>query len=104
MLEHEIECLRAQGFCDIIITVGHLGDKIVEYFGDGSGISPVTGEPFGVRIEHYFEKQPLGNAGALFQIKDKLTEDFLLLNGDVMFDVDFNRFVEFHKSHRGLPC
>lgn len=102
VLEHEIECLRVQGFCDIIITVGHLGDKIVEYFGDGSGISPVTGEPFGVRIEHYFEKQPLGNAGALFQIKDKLTEDFLLLNGDVMFDVDFNRFVEFHKSHRGL--
>ena len=102
VLEHEIECLREQGFYDIIITVGHLGDKIVKYFGDGSGISPVTGKPFEVRIEYYFEKQPLGNAGALFQIRDKLTEDFLLLNGDVMFDIDFNRFVEFHRLHGGL--
>ena len=74
----------------------------MDYFGDGSGISPVTGKSFGVNIEYYFEKEPLGNAGALFKIKDKLTEDFLLLNADAMFNVDFNRFVEFHKSHGGL--
>ena len=87
---------------DIILTVSHLGNIIMDYFGDGSGISPVTGKSFGVNIEYYFEKEPLGNAGALFKIKDKLTEDFLLLNADAMFDVDFNRFVEFHKSHGGL--
>ena len=102
VLEHEIECLRDQGFKDIILTVSHLGNIIMDYFGDGSGISPVTGKSFGVSIEYYFEKEPLGNAGALFKIKDKLTEDFLLLNADAMFDVDFNRFVEFHKSHGGL--
>ena len=102
VLEHEIECLRDQGFKDIILTVSHLGNIIMDYFGDGSGISPVTGKSFGVNIEYYFEKEPLGNAGALFKIKDKLTEDFLLLNADAMFDVDFNRFVEFHKSHGGL--
>ena len=39
---------------------------------DGSGNSPVTGEPFGVHIDYYFEEEPLGNAGALFKIKDKL--------------------------------
>lgn len=102
VLEHEIECLRDQGFKDIIITVSHLGNIIMDYFGDGSAVSPVTKKPFGVHIEYYFEEQPLGNAGALFQIKDKLDSDFLLLNADAMFDVDFNRFVAFHKSHGGL--
>ncbi len=102
VLERELECLRNQGFTDIIITVSHLGDIIMDYFGDGSKISPVTGEAFGVHIEYYFEQEPLGNAGALFKIKDKFTEDFLLLNADAMFDVDFNRFVEYHKSKGGL--
>lgn len=102
MLEHEVECLRDQGFTDIIITVSHLGDVIIDYFGDGSGISPITKRPFGVHIEYYFENEPLGNAGALFKIKDKLTSDFLLLNADAVFDVDFNRFVAFHRKHGGL--
>lgn len=102
VLEHEIACLKSQGFTDLIITVSHLGDIIMDYFGDGSKISPVTGAPFGVSIEYYFEKEPLGNAGALFRLKDKLTEDFLLLNADAIFDVDFNRFVAFHKKSGGL--
>lgn len=102
VLEHELECLRDQGFTDIILTVSHLGNIIMDYFGDGSGVSPATGKLFGVHIEYYFEKEPLGNAGALFKIKDKLDSDFLLLNADAVFDVDFNRFVAFHKQHGGL--
>lgn len=94
VLEHEIECLRKQGFVDLILTVSHLGNIIMDYFGDGS--------KFGVHIEYYFEKEPLGNAGALFKIKDQLTDDFLLLNADAMFDVDFKRFVAYHKQHHGL--
>lgn len=102
VLEREIECLREQGFTDLILTVGHLGHVIQDYFGDGSGVSPITGKPFGVSIEYYVETTPLGNAGALFQLKDRLTEDFLLLNADSIFDVDFNRFVSYHKSKGGL--
>lgn len=102
VLEHELECLRRQGFTDIIITVSHLGHIIMDYFGDGSKVSPATGKPFGVHIEYYFEKEPLGNAGALFKIKEKLTEDFLLLNADALFDVDFNRFVDYHRQHGAL--
>ena len=98
VLEREIKCLKDQGFDDIIMTVSHLGNIIMDYFGDGSENSPATGKPFGVHIEYYFEKEPLGNAGALFKIKDKLTSDFLLLNADAMFDVDFNRFVAFHRK------
>ena len=58
ILEHEIECLRNQGLIDLIITVGHLGDIIMDYFGDGSKLSPATGQPFGVHIEYYFEEEP----------------------------------------------
>jgi len=102
ILEREICSLRDQGFTDIILTVSHMADKIMDYFGDGSKKSPTTGEPFNVKIEYFIEETPLGNAGALFRLKDKLTEDFLLLNADAIFDVDFNRFVDYHKSHGGL--
>ena len=74
----------------------------MDYFGDGSKVSPVTGKEFGVNITYFNEETPLGNAGALYELKDELTEDFLLLNADAMFDVDFNRFVDFHKKCGGL--
>ena len=93
ILEYQIENLKACGLTDIIVVIGYLGDKIKEYFGDG-------GE-FGVRIEYFEEEHPLGTAGALFKIP-RLTEDFLLLCGDVIFDVDFNRFISFHKQHNAL--
>ena len=102
VLEREIECLRAQGLDDIIITVSYLGEVITKYFGDGSGIAPSSGRPFGVRVEYYFEKTPLGNAGALFRLRDKLTDDFLLLNADSVFDVDFTRFIAYHREKGGL--
>ena len=88
VLEREIICLRDQGFTDLIITVSHLGHIIMDYFGDGS--------KWGVQIKYFNEETPLGNAGALFKLKDDLTDDFLLLNADAIFDIDFRRFVEFH--------
>lgn len=94
VLEREILCLKEQGFDDLIITVSHLGHIIMNYFGDGSD--------FGVHIEYFVEEQPLGNAGALFELKDKLTEDFLLLNADAIFDIDFKRIVSFHNEKDGL--
>lgn len=102
VLEHEIASLRSQGFTDLIITVSHLGNVIMDYFGDGSKISPITGEEFGVKISYYNEKVPLGNAGALIKLKEKLNEDFLLLNGDVIFDVDFNRMINFHRMKKAM--
>lgn len=102
VLEHEIECLRDQGFTDLILTVGYLSRVITEYFGDGCGISPATGKPFGASIRYYVETEPLGNAGALYKLKDELTEDFLLLNADAVFNVDFNRFVAYHRQKGGL--
>lgn len=92
VLEREIISLRDQGFTDIILTIGYMAEKIQSYFGDGSNL--------GVHIDYFVEDKPLGNAGALFFLD--LKEDFLLLNADAVFDVDFNRMVEFHKAHGGL--
>ena len=94
VLEREICSLRDQGFLELILTVSHMGKQIIDYFGDGSRL--------GVSIQYYNEATPLGNAGALFKLKDQLTEDFLLLNADAVFDVDFKRMVKFHRSHGGL--
>lgn len=93
ILEREILSLKSQGFVDIIITVSHLGSIIMDYFGDGS--------KYGVNISFYYEEIPLGNAGALFKLREQIGEEpFLLLNADAIFDVDFNRMVEFHKHKR----
>ena len=92
VLEREIIFLRNQGFTDIILTIGYMAEKIQKYFGNG--------EKWGVNISYFVEDKPLGNAGALFFLD--LKEDFLLLNADAVFDVDFNRMVAFHKQHGGL--
>lgn len=94
VLEYEIKNLVKQGFTDIIITVSYLGHIIKEYFGDGSF--------WGANITYYEEEYPLGNGGALFFLRRQLDSDFLLLNADVVFDVDFHRFVKFHKEKGGL--
>lgn len=92
VLEREIISLRDQGFTDIILTIGYMAEKIKSYFGDG--------EKMGVKLSYFVEDKPLGNAGALFFLD--LKEDFLLLNADAVFDVDFNRMVEYHREKGGL--
>ena len=96
ILQWEIECLTRQGFIEIILTVAHMGQKIMDYFGDGSC--------FGCQITYYYEERPLGNAGAIFKMweKGQLDDDFLLLNADSMFDVDFHRMLSYHRSHKAL--
>ena len=92
VLEREIISLASQGFNDIILTIGYRASQIMDYFGDGSRL--------GVHIEYFVEETPLGNAGALFKLG--LDEDFLLLIADALFDIDFNRFVRYHREKGGL--
>lgn len=89
VLEWQVESLREAGLDDIVIVVGHLGKAVMDHFGDGSR--------FGVNIRYYVEDRPLGTAGALFRL-DGLSEDFLLLNGDVLADIDWHRLLAFHRS------
>lgn len=95
ILQWEIESLRDQGFTEIILTVGYMAQKIQDYFGDG--------EKLGVRIQYFVETIPLGNAGALFKMRRELgDEPFLLLNADAVFEVNFNRMIEFHQYKNAL--
>lgn len=94
VLEYQIENLRRSGITDIIIVVHHMKDSIMNYFGNGAS--------FNVNIEYYEEDKPLGTAGALFKIKDKLTDNFLLVNGDLIFDVDFNKMIAYHLERNAL--
>lgn len=90
ILEYQVESLKRSGVKDVTLIVGHLKERVVEYFGDGSRLH--------VRIDYIEENEPLGTAGALYYLKEE-PDDFLLIFGDLMLDIDFNRFMSFHKSH-----
>lgn len=92
LLEYQIENLKENGITDIIIVIGHLGNVISDHFRDGSS--------FGVKIDYFSETAPLGTAGALYYLKDELTEDFVLLFGDLFVNINFKRFYEFHISKK----
>lgn len=95
ILEWQIECLKENGIKDITLIIGYLGNKIREYFNDGS--------KFGVNINYIEEKEPLGTAGSFFYLKDCLKDDyFLLAFGDVIFDVDIERMEKFHNEKKSI--
>lgn len=95
LLEWQIEQLKANDITDVTMIIGHLGEKIKEYFGDGSR--------HGISIHYVEEKEPLGTAGAFFYLRDLLKEPyFLLVFGDVFFDIDIERMERFHKEHHSM--
>lgn len=91
VLEHQIKCLKKQGISDIIITIGYLGDQIKNYIGNG--------QKYGIDIQYVEENEPLGTAGALYYLKNKINEDFFLINGDLIFDIDLKRMMDYHKKN-----
>lgn len=93
IIEYQVENFKKFGFTEFIITVGPMGKQIIDYFGDGSR--------YNVSIEYYIETQPLGTAGALFCLKNKLLDDFFLINGDLLFDIDICSFLQFHLQNSG---
>jgi histidinol-phosphate phosphatase family protein len=93
LLLYQLEALRENGITDIVLIIGYLGDTIRDYFKDGSG--------FGVSIEYIVEDIPLGTAGAFCYLREKLrTDKFVLLLGDVIFDIDIDRMLRFHNEHK----
>ena len=95
LLEYQVEALKEYGIKKIIMIVGHLGEKIMDHFKDG--------KDFGVDIDYIVEKEPLGTAGAFYYLKDKTeAKDFLLVFGDVFFDIDFDRMEDFHFKNAAL--
>lgn len=92
ILEHQLEVLKNNGITEYFFIVGHLGEKIEEYFGDGS--------KWNVTITYIREDMPLGTAGALYYLKGKVKGDFFLVFGDLIFDISVKRFLDFHQEHQ----
>ncbi|NPE27388.1 NTP transferase domain-containing protein [Methanococcoides sp. SA1] len=93
ILEIVIRQLKKNGFTDIVLAVGHLAGLIEAYFGDGS--------KWGVNITYSIEDEPLGTAGPLSLIDD-LNENFLVMNGDLLTNVNYSDLMRFHLENGAL--
>ena len=93
-LWYQLMNLKKNGITKVLITVGFLGDKIKEYFGNGAKL--------GMNIDYYTEVSPLGTAGALYKLKDNLDDKFLYVNADIIYNFDFGKFIAFHNTKNAL--
>ncbi|MGK0255267.1 MAG: NDP-sugar pyrophosphorylase family protein, partial [Mariniflexile sp.] len=95
ILETVILKFIKHGFSNFYISTHYLPDVITDYFGDGSD--------WGVKIEYVFEESPLGTGGALGLLpKDIPQLPLIMVNGDVLTDIDFNRLLAFHIEMNGI--
>jgi mannose-1-phosphate guanylyltransferase len=85
-LEHQIELLERIGIHNFLLLVGYLGHAIEAHFGSRWGDS--------AHIAYSYEEHPMGTGGALKLASDKLDDDFLLINGDTLLDIDYPSFIE----------
>lgn len=99
VLQHQLELAAASGIEQVTIFAGHLAEKIVSFVGDGSR--------FGLKVQVLVEETPLGNAGALLQYLNSLSDQFFVLYGDVMLAVDLQRIAKYHmdrEAHFNCVC
>lgn len=92
LLHHLVELLVSYGIKDITLLVNYRMDPIIQYFEDGSR--------FGATIDYFKEDIPLGTVGGIKEMEDRLTEDFLVVYGDVMINMDLHRFINFHRQKK----
>lgn len=89
LIMYAIENLQKNGVNNFIISVSHLKEVIMQYLGDGS--------KFGVNIKYIIEDEPLGSGGALYFLKNIVSDDFVICSADTIFDVDLDRMYKYHK-------
>lgn len=80
-LAHQLRFLRAQGYDDVVILTGYLGDQIEDHFGEGAAL--------GMHIRYSREPAPLGTGGALRHARHLLADEFLLIYGDSYLPIEY---------------
>jgi len=93
ILEVMLKQLKNCNLTDITMAVGHLGNLIQTYFGDG--------KKFGVNIEYSFEEKPLGTVGPLTLISG-LDETFMVTNGDLLTTLQHLSLIDYHKKEKPI--
>jgi MurNAc alpha-1-phosphate uridylyltransferase len=87
LIQHHVEALKQAGINDIVINLAWCGDTIKQYLGDGSA--------FGVAITYSQEpEQGLETLGGLLHALPLLSEQFIVVNGDVYTDYDFSSLTQ----------
>ena len=94
VIVHNIELLTKHGITSLFIIVSKTDTRIQDFLKDGSA--------YDVSITYAEEKEPMGTAGCLQLLRDKLQEQFVLMNGDELKDVDIKAMYMFHKQNHGL--
>lgn len=94
VLEHTIELLTQHGIRDIVITLAHKADQIIDHFGGGA--------KWGVNIQYALEDSPKGTAGGLRSLQPVLSDTFLVISGDAVTDFDLSSAMEFHKKRSAI--
>ena len=87
VLEIQLLSLKQHGCTQVFIATNHLSDLVAAYIGDGS--------KWGMKVEFSKENKPLGTCGPVSLLRDKLTEPFFLVNGDILTTLDFRRAYDF---------
>ena len=93
-MEYQLESLRKGGIKDIVICIGHLGEQIEGYFGDG--------RKHAVNIRYSYEDDLLGTAGALKKAEPLLGDIFFTMYGDSYLFLDFAAVMRYFQSQRKL--
>ncbi|MFX4281039.1 nucleotidyltransferase family protein [Aliarcobacter butzleri] len=94
ILQTIVEKFAEYGYTNIIMCVNYKSHMIQDYFGDG--------KEFGVNIEYVLENQRMGTAGALSLLKEKPTEPFFVMNGDLLTNVNFEHLYNYHLSTNSI--
>ena len=89
-LERCIEQLETYQFKRVILTIGYKSKVFLEFV-------EYLNKKYLINIEIFLEKKPMGECGALWIIKSKLSDDFIFINGDLIFSMDFKKLLYFHK-------
>ncbi|MCX5800466.1 MAG: sugar phosphate nucleotidyltransferase [Candidatus Eisenbacteria bacterium] len=88
ILEIILSQMRKAGFSRVFITTGYQAELVKSYFGNGSR--------FGIELEYTQEPEVLGTAGALFLLKGRIDEPFLVMNCDILTCLDLRKFYDSH--------
>jgi mannose-1-phosphate guanylyltransferase len=94
LTEHVLDIFKENGIKTVYLSIGYMSDKIVAYFGDG--------KKFRLKIKYVLEKKALGTGGWMNLVEkgsDDFSEDFIVVNGDNLFDVDFKEMYKNHKNN-----
>jgi NDP-sugar pyrophosphorylase family protein len=90
ILEIVLRQLARHGFVSVTVAIGHLGQLIQALVGDGS--------QWGLQVDYATEDQPLGTIGPVLQVLDRLPDEFLVMNGDILTDLDYAQLLESHRE------